>query len=64
MDRMTATNLEKKDGLLGKSDPFLIFRSSQNKVRTMYKSEVVFKNLNPQWQQFVLDTRDLGAFGD
>jgi copine 5/8/9 len=45
--------LAKKD-LFGKSDPFLVISRSQESggFVPIHKTEVVKKNLNPQWEKF------------
>jgi len=57
--------LAKKDGLLGKSDPFFVVRASYpgfaDKV-TLYRSEVVKQNLHPEWKQFQLSAASLGGY--
>ncbi|KAH3756955.1 hypothetical protein Pelo_11264 [Pelomyxa schiedti] len=54
--RFAATNLDKKDGPLGKSDPFFTISVQSY---TVFTSEVVPKNLDPTWHDFVLDLREL-----
>lgn len=51
-----ATNLENKDGLLGKSDPYLQISSKAKDGTThvIWKTEVIKNNLNPTWKPFSL----------
>lgn len=53
--KFNATKLDKKD-LLGKSDPFLVFYkcNEDNSYTAVHKTEVVKKNLNPSWSQFMI----------
>ena len=50
--------LAKKDGLFGKSDPFVVIKRQDN-VPFAY-SEVVDNNLNPYWKPIVLDVAAAG----
>ncbi|KAH3757518.1 hypothetical protein Pelo_10634 [Pelomyxa schiedti] len=52
-----AKNLEKKDGPLGKSDPFFVITLSNGDV--LFKSEIIRKSLDPTWAPFELDVREL-----
>jgi len=51
--------LAKKDGLFGKSDPFVVIKRQDN-VPFAY-SEVVKNNLNPYWKPIVLDVAAAGG---
>jgi hypothetical protein len=53
--QMEAHKLDKKD-LLGKSDPFVVLsRANEDGSYTAaYKTEIIKKNLNPQWRPFTL----------
>jgi len=50
--------LARKDGLFGKSDPFVIIKSSG---RAIGFSNVVMKDLNPYWEPITLDERACGG---
>jgi hypothetical protein len=58
---MYARNLDNKDGLFGKSDPFLVFcriREDGSAV-PVTKTEVIQNNLNPKWRTLTVPIRDL-----
>ncbi|RXG67368.1 Synaptotagmin-3 [Armadillidium vulgare] len=57
---VAAKDLDKKD-FLGKSDPFLVLsRSLQDNVFVpVHKTEVIKKNLNPNWKQIIIPARTL-----
>ncbi|KNC75469.1 hypothetical protein SARC_12005, partial [Sphaeroforma arctica JP610] len=60
-----ATKLDNKDGLFGKSDPFLrISRQRENgEFDAVYKTDVIKNNLNPNWKRFTIPFQTL-ANGD
>jgi Ca2+-dependent lipid-binding protein len=48
--QLSARNLDKKD-FFGKSDPFfVIHQSREGQLVPVCKSEVIKKNLNPEWK--------------
>mgnify|MGYP005996348891 CR=1 FL=1 len=52
--------LAKKDGLFGKSDPFVVITTS-DKVPFAF-SEVIKDNLNPFWKPIEIDVERAGKF--
>eukprot|EP01134_Creolimax_fragrantissima_P007607 CFRG7607T1 len=60
-----ATKLDSKDGLFGKSDPFLrIYRQRESgDFDAVYKTEHIKNTLNPSWKQFSISFQHL-ANGD
>ncbi|KAH3758188.1 hypothetical protein Pelo_9897 [Pelomyxa schiedti] len=54
--RCAAKHLDKKDGPLGKSDPFFTINVAGY---TIYKSEIVSKSLDCTWHDFTLDIREI-----
>lgn len=58
---MTGQGLDRKDGLLGKSDPYYIVNQlmPNNDYSVVYKSETLKGTLNPTWRpaEFVLNTQ-------
>ena len=53
--------LAKKDGLFGKSDPFVIIK---HQGRSIAYSDVVMKNLNPFWKPILFDLKACGGTND
>ena len=54
--------MDKKDGAFGKSDPFLlIYKKEGGKKVQVYKSDVIMKNLNPEFKPFELRVSDCGG---
>jgi C2 domain len=55
-------NLPKMDGLLGKSDPFLIVSVRRGtKKHVLFQTEVVKQDLNPTFQPFEIDVAEAGG---
>ena len=50
--------LAKKDGLFGKSDPFVVIK---HQGRPIAFSDVVMKNLNPFWKPILVDLKVCGG---
>jgi Ca2+-dependent lipid-binding protein len=51
--------LAKKDGLFGKSDPFVVLKR-QDKTAFAF-SEIVMNNLNPVWKPIEVDVEAAGT---
>uniref|UniRef100_A0A6B2L2D3 C2 domain-containing protein n=1 Tax=Arcella intermedia TaxID=1963864 RepID=A0A6B2L2D3_9EUKA len=64
----SAARLARMDGPLSKSDPYFVVKGSikiNAKTRQdviLYRSEVVYNNLDPTWKPFVLSVAELGGF--
>ncbi len=43
----------------GSSDPFIIVSRSYPNPEQLYRSEVIQKNLNPQWKSFEISVSDM-----
>ncbi|KAJ5076001.1 copine [Anaeramoeba ignava] len=52
--KIKAENLDKKDKL-GKSDPYLKFFFKKDDWKLMYTTEIIKKDLNPTWKEFVIE---------
>eukprot|EP01117_Protostelium_nocturnum_P001748 TRINITY_DN1215_c0_g1_i12.p1 TRINITY_DN1215_c0_g1~~TRINITY_DN1215_c0_g1_i12.p1 ORF type:complete len:1750 (+),score=777.84 TRINITY_DN1215_c0_g1_i12:2681-7930(+) len=59
--RMRGKKLDRKDGLLGKSDPFLIFKRGGNEL---FKTEIKKQTLDPVWDEFALDLVHCGSLDE
>ena len=58
-------DLDKKDGAFGKSDPFLlIYKKEGAKKVQVYKSDVIMKNLNPEFKPFELRVSECGGMNN
>eukprot|EP01117_Protostelium_nocturnum_P001467 TRINITY_DN11774_c0_g1_i1.p1 TRINITY_DN11774_c0_g1~~TRINITY_DN11774_c0_g1_i1.p1 ORF type:complete len:242 (-),score=132.52 TRINITY_DN11774_c0_g1_i1:186-911(-) len=56
--KLIGRKLDRKDGLLQKSDPYLIFKKGET---VLYKSEWIKQTLDPDWEIFQLDSKQCGG---
>eukprot|EP01125_Pyxidicula_operculata_P016134 TRINITY_DN5524_c0_g1_i1.p1 TRINITY_DN5524_c0_g1~~TRINITY_DN5524_c0_g1_i1.p1 ORF type:complete len:3569 (+),score=897.31 TRINITY_DN5524_c0_g1_i1:81-10787(+) len=61
---VSGSKLERKDGLLGKSDPYFIIKKQYPglaKPLVLYRSEYIKDTLSPEWNSFILNMHNVGG---